>query len=153
MAWITSQKLGVSPEVRCSWRLAFLLNPSFSALSVHLYMFQHFHTHTWFYEKLRLLKPPRNIAQYRAKHCHTRRLYLIPEDVRNWLSTFPDTLIQWMCPWWRLQHMTIRSYTYFVPIAGLHSSTFYNPGQFCRQFGQKQLIMGLVHEFGLGPLS
>ena len=49
--------------------------------------------------------------------------------------------------------MTIRSYTYFVPIAGLHSSTFYNPGQFCRQFGQKQLIMGLVHEFGLGPLS
>ena len=49
--------------------------------------------------------------------------------------------------------MTIRSYTYCVPIAGLHSTTFYNPARLCRQFGQKQLIMGPVHEFGLGHLS
>ena len=49
--------------------------------------------------------------------------------------------------------MTIRSYTYYVPIAGFHSTTFYNPARLCRQFGQKQLIMGLVHEFEPGPLS
>ena len=49
--------------------------------------------------------------------------------------------------------MTIRSYTYCVPIASLHSATFYNPGRLYRQFGQKQLIMGLVHKFESGPLS
>ena len=37
-------ELGDSLEVRCSWRLAFSLNPSFSTLSVHLYLFQYFHT-------------------------------------------------------------------------------------------------------------
>ena len=49
--------------------------------------------------------------------------------------------------------MTINSYTYCVPVAGLYFSTFYNPGRLCRQFGQKQLIMGPVYEFGSGPLS
>ena len=49
--------------------------------------------------------------------------------------------------------MTIRLYTYCIPIAGLHFTTLYNPGRLCRQFGQKQLIMGPVHEFGPGPLS
>ena len=62
-------------------------------------------------------------------------------------------MIQWMCPWWRLQHMTLRSYTYRVPVASLHFATFYNPARLCRQFGQKQLIMEPVHEFGPGPLS
>ena len=49
--------------------------------------------------------------------------------------------------------MTLRSYTYYVPVASLHFATFYNPAQLCRQFGQKQLIMGPVHEFGPEPLS
>ena len=49
--------------------------------------------------------------------------------------------------------MTISSYTYCGFIAGLHFATFYNSSRLCRQFGQKQLIMGLVHEFGPGPLS
>lgn len=100
-----------------------------------------------------LLEPPRDITHYRAKHCRTRRINPILEDVRSWLSTFPDTLIQWMCPWWRLQYMTIRSYTYYVPIAGLHFATFYHPAWLYRQYGQKQLIVGSVHEFKLGPLS
>ena len=100
-----------------------------------------------------MLEPPRDIARYRAKHCRTRRLHPIPEDVRSWLSTFPDTMIQWMCPWWRLQHVTLRSYTYCVPVASLHFVTFYNPSRLCRQFGQKQLIVGPVHEFEPGPLS
>ena len=58
-----------------------------------------------------------------------------------------------MCPWWRLQHVKLRSYTYFVPVASLHFATFYNPRRLCRQFGKKQLIMGPVHEFEPGPLS
>ena len=49
--------------------------------------------------------------------------------------------------------MTIHSYTYCVPIAGLHSATFYNLSRLCRQFGQKQLITELVLEFEPGPLS
>ena len=92
-------------------------------------------------------------SSIQGKHCCTRRLHPIPEDIRSWLSTFPDTMIQWMCPWWRLQHVMLRSYTYYVPIASLHLTTFYNPSQLCMQFGQKQLIMGPVHEFGSGPLS
>ena len=39
------------------------------------------------------------------------------------------------------------------PIASLHFTTFYNPSRLCRQFGQKQLIVGPVHEFEPGPLS
>ena len=100
-----------------------------------------------------MLELPRSIAQYRAKHCRTRRLHPIPEDVRNWLSTLPDTIIQWMCPWWRLQHVILRSYTYCVPIASLHFATFYNPSRLCRQFGQRQLIPEPVHEFEPGSLS
>ena len=110
-------------------------------------------TQVWFHEKLRLLEPPRDIGRYRAKHCRTRRLHPIPSDVREWLSTFPDTMIRWMCPWWRLQHVTLRSYTYCVPVASLHFTTFYNSARLYRQFGQKQLIIGPVHEFGPGPLS
>ena len=107
----------------------------------------------WFHKKLRLLDPPRDIAHYRAKHCRTRKLHPVPEDVGSWLCTFPDTLIRWMCPWWRLQHVTVHSYTYCVPIAGLHSATFYNPSRLCRQYGQKQRITEPVHEFEPGPLS
>ena len=62
-------------------------------------------------------------------------------------------MIQWMCPWWRLQHVTLRSYTYYVPVASLYFATFYNPARLCRQFVQKQLIVGPVHEFGPGPVS
>ena len=49
--------------------------------------------------------------------------------------------------------MTIRSYTYCVCIASLHSAIFYNPARLCRQFGKKQPIMGSIYEFELGPLS
>ena len=49
--------------------------------------------------------------------------------------------------------MTLRSYTYCVPVASLHFATFYNPGQLYRQFEQKQLIMGPVYEFGPRALS
>ena len=49
--------------------------------------------------------------------------------------------------------MTIRLYTYCVPIAGLHSATFYNPARLYKQFGQKQLIIGPVHDFESGPLT
>ena len=49
--------------------------------------------------------------------------------------------------------MTLRSYTYCVPIASLHFATLYNPSRLCRQFGQKQLIVEPVHEFEPGPLS
>ena len=49
--------------------------------------------------------------------------------------------------------MTIRSYTYCVPIASLYSATFYNLTRLCRQFSQKQLIMGPVHDFEPGSLT
>ena len=62
-------------------------------------------------------------------------------------------MIQWMCPWWRLQHVTLRSYTYCVPVASLHFATFYNLARLCKQYAKKQLIMGPVHEFGPEPLS
>ena len=107
----------------------------------------------WLYEKLRLLEPPKDIVCYKAKHYRTRKLHPMPKDVRNWLSTFPDTKVQWMCPWWRLRHVTTQSYTQCVPIAGLYSATFYNPMRLCRQYGQKQLIVGPMHEFEPGPLS
>ena len=74
----------------------------------------------WLHEKLRLLEPPQSIAQYRAKHYRTRRLYPIPEDIQSWLSTFSDTMIQWMFLWWRLQHVMLHSYTYCIPVANLH---------------------------------
>ena len=47
----------------------------------------------WFHEKLSLLAPPQNISRYRAKNCRTRALQPIPEDIRSWLSTFPETQI------------------------------------------------------------
>ena len=49
--------------------------------------------------------------------------------------------------------MTLRSYTYYILIASLYFATFYNLARLCRHFGQKQLIMGPIHEFGPGPLS
>ena len=107
----------------------------------------------WFHEKLRLLDPPQNIARYRAKHCRTRVLQSIPDNLQGWLSTFPDILIRWTCPWWGLQHVTLRSYTHCVPVASLHLATFYNPARLCRQYGQKQLIPQLVPEFETGPLT
>lgn len=122
-------------------------------LSTILYRLYSQLSQAWFHEKLRLLEPPRDIIHYRAKHCRTRRLQPIPGDVRSWLATFPDTLIHWMCPWWRLEHVTVRSYTYCVPVAGLHFAIFYNPARLCRQYGQKQMIPELVHEFESGPLT
>ena len=47
----------------------------------------------WFYEKLRLLEPPKDVACYKAKHYRTRKLHPMPKDVQNWLSTFPDTKV------------------------------------------------------------
>ena len=81
----------------------------------------------WLHEKLGLLEPPQNITHYKAKNYITRRLYPIPKGVQGWLATFSDTLIHWTCLWWRLQHITLHSYTHCVPVAGLHFSTFYNP--------------------------
>ena len=49
--------------------------------------------------------------------------------------------------------MIVRSYSYCVPLAGLHFITFYNPARLCRQYGQKQLIVGPVHDFEPGPLT
>ena len=107
----------------------------------------------WFHEKLSLLAPPQNISRYRAKNCRTRALQPIPEDIHGWLSALPETLIRWTYPWWRLQHVTLRSYTHCVPIAGLHQATFYNPARLCRQYGKKQLIPQLVPEFETSPLT
>ena len=107
----------------------------------------------WFHEKLGLLAPPQNISRYRAKNCRTRALQPIPEDIHSWLSTFPETQIRWTCPWWRLQYVTLRSYTHCVPIAGLHQATFYNPARLCRQYGQKQWIPKFMPKFESGPLT
>ena len=107
----------------------------------------------WFYEKLGLLAPPQNISRYKAKNCKTRALQPIPKDIHSWLLTLLETQIRWTCPWWRLQHVTLRSYTHCVPVAGLHQATFYNPTRLCRQYGQKQWISELMPEFESGPLT
>ena len=49
--------------------------------------------------------------------------------------------------------MTLSSYTHCILVAGLHLATFYNPVRLCHQYGHKQLIPELVHEFEPGPLT
>ena len=89
----------------------------------------------WIYEKLRLLESPQNIARYRAKYYRNRQLHPILENIQSWLSTLLDTLIQWTCPWWRLQHVFLHSYTHCVPVASLHFATFYNLARLCHHYG------------------
>ena len=75
----------------------------------------------WFQEKMKLLAPPQNIAKYRPKHLRTRTLQKLPADPKEWLASFPDIGVQWMCPWWNIRHVTTRTYTHYVLLArGVH---------------------------------
>ena len=102
---------------------------------------------------MKLLAPPPNIAKYKAKQVRTRPLQKLATDLREWLANFPESGVQWMCPWWNIKHVTVRTYTNYVPLAGLHLYSFYFPSRLCRQYGDKQFIVEPIHGFQPGPLT
>ena len=89
-------------------------------------------SHIWFQEKMKLLAPPRNITKYKLKHLRTRALQKLPADLKEWLASFLDIGVQWMCPWWNIKHVTTRTYTHYVPLASLNFCSFYYPARLCR---------------------
>ena len=63
-----------------------------------------------------------------------------------------DSEIIWICPWWKLKHATIELYDHYVPIPGLHYSTFISPSRLCRQYGHPQFIVTVLPNFeGFSP--
>ena len=48
---------------------------------------------------------------------------------------------------------TTRTYTHYIPLAGLNFCSFYYPARLCHQYGEKQLIVEPTHGFQAGPLT
>ena len=68
--WKSNASRGQLPYLNLHFLLCLLIYTRFETF-----------TQAWLHKKLRLLEPPRSIAQYRAKHYRTLRLHPIPEDV------------------------------------------------------------------------
>ena len=86
---------------------------------------------------MKLLAPPPNVAKYKAKQVLTRLLQKPSTDLQEWLANVLESGVQWMCPWWNIKHVTTRTYTHYVPLAGLHFYSFYYPSRLCQQFREK----------------
>ena len=97
--------------------------------------------------------PPRDYSNYKARQLQSRAFNAVPTNVTDWLDTFPDTAVQWLCPWWHIQHVTIRSYAYCAPIASFRLATFYDPSHLQHQYREKQRVVGPVYELEPGPLT
>ena len=99
----------------------------------------------WLQEKLELLAPPTvPFDRYQPKHHKSRPLRRAASTFTDWMAMLciiHDSNIRWMCPWWKITHITLETYASCVPIAGLHDATFYAPSRLCRQYGEKQRIV------------
>ena len=63
-----------------------------------------------------------------------------------------DSEITWICPWWKLKYATIELYDHYIPILGLHYSTFITLSCLYHQYGRPQFIMNVLPNFEGFPL-
>ena len=70
----------------------------------------------------------------------------------NWMKGVLDSEIAWICLWWKLKYATLELYDHYVPILGLHYSTFITPSRLCCQYGHPQFIMIVLPNFEGFPL-
>ena len=63
-----------------------------------------------------------------------------------------DSETTWICPWWKLKYATIELYDHYVPIPGLHYSTFISPSQLYHQYGRPLFIVTVLSNFEGFPI-
>ena len=73
-------------------------------------------------------------------------------DWDAFLCSRQDSDIHWHCPWWSLTEVTIELFGNYVPLAGMHYSSFYTPSRLCRQYGKIQRIVPVLPDFETSPL-
>ena len=68
------------------------------------------------------------------------------------MKNIADSEIAWACPWWKLKYATIELYNQCVPILGLRFSIFISPSILYHQYGRRQFIVTILHNFEGFPL-